>query len=50
MEDDRRFRAWPAEPKGSDVICPDPYCRVCKDEDGEIRYGWDDQPYGDRHP
>ena len=22
-------------------VCPDPYCRICKDETGEVRHGWD---------
>ena len=25
-------------------ICPDPYCRICKDETGEIRDRLDDDP------
>lgn len=31
------------------VLCPDPYCRICRDADGEIRTGWDDAETGDSH-
>lgn len=29
------------DPNHGNIICPDPYCRVCKDETGEVRDGWD---------
>lgn len=31
------------------VLCPDPYCRICRDETGEIRIGWDDAEPGETH-
>lgn len=31
------------------VLCPDPYCRVCRDQDGEIRDGWEDAEIGETH-
>jgi hypothetical protein len=31
-------------------LCPDPYCRICKDATGEIRDGLDDDPDVLEHP
>ena len=31
-------------------LCPDPYCRICKDESGEVRDGLDDEPCVQEHP